>query len=110
MSHSLTVQLSDAVYEALQRHARSSALSPAEAAAAALEQRFGASEGTSSDGQRMSEADKQAARQRFERHFGAVNLGYATGIDNESIDADLACSFRALAGGPHVVLGRMNSV
>lgn len=93
MSHSLTVQLSDAVYDALQRHARSSAQSPAEAAAAALEQRFGIPEGMPSDDQRMSEADKQAARQRFERHFGAVNLGHATGVDNESIDADLARAY-----------------
>ena len=93
MSQSLTVQLSDAVYDALQRHARSSDQSPAEAAAAALEQRFGAPEDTPSDGQRMSEADKQAARQRFERHFGAVNLGYATGADHESIDADLGRTY-----------------
>lgn len=27
---------------------------------------------------RATEADKQAARERFERHFAAVNLGYAT--------------------------------
>ncbi len=31
----------------------------------------------------------QAARQRFRRHFGAVDLGYATGTDNDLIDADL---------------------
>lgn len=30
-----------------------------------------------------SEAAKQQARERFERHFGALNLGYATGVDNE---------------------------
>ncbi len=93
MSHSLTVQLSDAVYDALQRHAQSSAQSPAEVAAAALEQHFRAPEGTPRNGRLMSETDKQAARERFERHFGAVNLGYATGIDNESIDADLARTY-----------------
>lgn len=93
MSHSLTVQLSDAVYDALQRHAQSSAQSPAEAAAAALEQHFRAPEGTPRNGRLLSEADKQAARQRFERHFGAVNLGHATGIDKESIDADLARTY-----------------
>ena len=32
----------------------------------------------------------EAARQRFRRHLGAVTLGYPTGADNESIDADLA--------------------
>jgi hypothetical protein len=33
-----------------------------------------------------SEAAKQQARERFERHFGALNFGYATGVDNEQID------------------------
>lgn len=93
MSHSLTIELSDAVYAALQRQAQSFAQSPAEAAAATLEQHFGALNGTHSSGRPMSEADKEAARQRFERHFGAVNLGFATGADNESIDADLARSY-----------------
>lgn len=37
-----------------------------------------------------TEAEKQAAKERFERHFGEINLGSATGVDNESIDADLA--------------------
>jgi hypothetical protein len=93
MSHSLTVQLSDAIYDAIQRHAQSSAQSPAEAAAAALEQHFSGPEGAPRNGRLMSEVDKQAARERFERHFGAVNLGHATGIDNESIDADLARTY-----------------
>lgn len=93
MSHALTIQLSDAAYAALQRHAQSSAQSPGEAAAAALEQHFFASEGTPKNSRIESEADKQAARQRFERHFGAVNLGHATGVDNESIDADLARTY-----------------
>lgn len=93
MSHSLTVQLSDAVYAALQQQAQSFSQSPAEAAAAALEQHFSALEGASRNGRLMSEADRPAARQRFERHFGAVNLGHATEIDSESIDADLARSY-----------------
>jgi hypothetical protein len=38
----------------------------------------------------LTEEALQAARERFERHFGAVNLGHPTGADNESIDADLA--------------------
>ena len=36
------------------------------------------------------ELDKQKARQRIESHFGEIDLGYSTGIDNESIDEDLA--------------------
>ena len=38
----------------------------------------------------VTEAEKVAARERFEHHFGEVNLGHATGVDNERIDADLA--------------------
>lgn len=43
-------------------------------------------------------AETQAARERFERHFGEVDLGYTTGVDNEGIDADLATEY---AGGKH---------
>ena len=42
-----------------------------------------------------TDAEKQAARERFERHFGEVDLGYATGVDNEQIDADLARAYAA---------------
>lgn len=38
----------------------------------------------------LSEEEWRAARERFRQHIGAVNLGYPTGADNESIDADLA--------------------
>jgi hypothetical protein len=53
-------------------------------AAASLERQF---KGT---GTLSTDAEKQAARERFERHFGEVNLGHPTGADNQSIDADLA--------------------
>lgn len=42
-----------------------------------------------------SEVAKQRARERFERHFGALTLGYGTGVDNEQIDADLAQAYLA---------------
>lgn len=35
------------------------------------------------------------ARERFERHIGAIDLGQPTGADNESIDADLAREYAA---------------
>lgn len=38
----------------------------------------------------LTETEKQIARERFESHFGEINLGYSTGIDNERIDADIA--------------------
>jgi len=39
---------------------------------------------------RLTEEENRAAWERLQRHLGAENLGYATGADNESIDADLA--------------------
>src|SRR5262245_4731974 len=93
MSHPLMVELSDTAYAALQRQAKAAAQSPAQLAAAALEQRFVTLDGIPGNKPPPTEAEKQAARERFERHFGAVNLGHATEADNESIDADLGRTF-----------------
>lgn len=38
----------------------------------------------------LSEVERQAAWAQLQQHIGAVSLGYPTGADNESIDADLA--------------------
>ncbi|MFB0538400.1 MAG: hypothetical protein ACETWR_25955 [Anaerolineae bacterium] len=38
----------------------------------------------------LSEQEHAEAMARLMRHAGAVNLGHPTGVDNESIDADLA--------------------
>ena len=84
MSQTLILELNDEVYAALWRQAEAAGTSPASLAAASLEQQFRI------EGSLRNEAEKQAARERFERHFGEVNLGYPTGADNESIDADLA--------------------
>jgi predicted transcriptional regulator len=89
MSRALTVELSDATFHTLRIRAEAAAQSPAELAAAALEQRFGTSE-TNGDQSTIETAEKTS---RFERHFGAVNLGHPTGVDNEGIDADLARAY-----------------
>jgi hypothetical protein len=68
--------------------------SPAELAAVSLQRQFGAANAPCS-GLRSGESEKQAARERFEQHFGEVDLGYPTGADNESIDADLAREYAA---------------
>jgi len=83
MSQTLTLHLTDAVYAALREQAEASGTSPADLAVRVLQREYG---GNGS----WTEAEKQAARARFERHFGAVNLGHPTGVDNEAIDADLA--------------------
>jgi Bacterial SH3 domain len=50
------------------------------------------------DRARPNKLDDRAARERFERHFGEVDLGYATGVDNEQIDADLAREYSSTHG------------
>jgi hypothetical protein len=37
-----------------------------------------------------TDAQKELAQAKFERHFGTLNIHNSTNIDNESIDADLA--------------------
>ncbi len=89
MSQSLTVELSDEVYAALHREAAATGTSLAHVAAASLDRQF---KGTRT---LRTDAVEQAARERFERRFGEVNLGHPTGADNESIDADLAQEYSA---------------
>lgn len=93
MSHPLTIEVNDVTYQALQRQARAAAQSLAEVAAAALEEQFGARQGMLPAEPATGDAEMQAARQRFEQHFGAVDLGCPTGVDNEGIDADLARAY-----------------
>ena len=87
MSQTLTVELNDQVYEKIRAQAAAAGTSPTQVAVAALEQRFN---GTHKPGDNRTEAEKKAANERFERHFGSVDLGYPIGTDNEQIDADLA--------------------
>jgi hypothetical protein len=86
VSRTIKVHLSDEAYTELQRMAHVAGSSPSDEAAASLEHCFGG-RGTSHGG------EKQAARERFERHFGEVDLGCPTGTDNETIDADLAAEY-----------------
>src|SRR5437870_4136962 len=90
MSQALTVQLSEAAYAALQQVALAANVTPADMAATALEREFGGANGARGRACATPEAERQAARQRFERHFGAVEIGHPSGADNEAIDADLA--------------------
>jgi hypothetical protein len=86
----LTVELSDAVFAAIRDEARTANSSPAELAAAALEQHFGRTNGARGGERPLTEAERHAARQRFERRFGTVAVGHPSCADNEAIDADLA--------------------
>lgn len=88
MSQQLTLELSDEVYADLQQKANAVGLSIAEWIVAVVSyQSSGVSKVLHSVEQ------QEEARQRFRNHAGAISLGYATGIDNESIDADLTRAY-----------------
>ena len=92
--HTLIVEINDQVYETIRTQAAAAGTSPAQVAVAALEQRFN---GSHKKPDPRTEAEKQAANERFRSHFGAVSLNHPSGADNEKIDADLARDY----GDPH---------
>ena len=75
---SKTIELPEDVYEALIRAAQENGTTPAAWIARTLPRRPG----------RPTEEERQAASLRLRQH--TISLGYPTGSDNESIDADLA--------------------
>lgn len=88
MSQQLTLELNDEVYADLQQKANAVGVSLTEWVIAVL----------SNQGNGLSEAldsvaQQEEARQRFRSHAGTLSFGYATGVDNESIDADLAKAY-----------------
>lgn len=90
MSQTLILKLSDEVYRVICRRAETAGTSPARLIVATLEQQYREEHEEHGSRARQTDAEQQAAQERFERHFGAVDLGYPTGADNEQIDADLA--------------------
>ena len=86
MSTDLNIQLSPEAFTALQQLSLVTGRTPSEEAAAAIERQLA----TAPLRPKLSEQEAQAARERFERHFGSIDLGRPIGIDNEQIDADLA--------------------
>ena len=85
MSQTLTLELSDKAFEAIQQQARSVGSSPAALVKELLERQYRSLS--------LSDDEKQKARIRFENYFGSVDLGHPTGADNEGIDADLARAY-----------------
>jgi hypothetical protein len=75
---SRVLELPEPVYEALEQVARASGVSPADWVARQLPSVQPAA----------TPEERQAALERLLRH--TVSLGHPTGVDNESIDADLA--------------------
>ncbi len=85
MSHNLTLKLSDAAYDRIREEATAAGVDPAQLAVLLVEKGLG----------ERSPANVRTSK-GVEAHFGEMSLGYATGTDNDSIDADLA---REYAGG-----------
>ena len=90
MSQTLILELSEEVYTIIQRQAEVAGTSPAHWLAMILEQQYSRVHAGQSALTRHTAAEQHAARARFERHFGEVDLADATGADNEQIDAELA--------------------
>ena len=84
MTQSLKLELNDQIFTAIQQQAEAIGIPPEKLAAKLLEQQFGQVFKLS-----LPEAEKETARAKFQRHFGTLNLGSETNLDNDSIDADL---------------------
>ncbi|MCC5615469.1 hypothetical protein LC605_10390 [Nostoc sp. CHAB 5836] len=89
MSQLLTLELSNDVYAALQQQADAIGLSVAELIVTSLDEQHGLLPGA----KLQPEVQPEEERQRLLSYAGAISLGYLTGIDNESIDADLAKAY-----------------
>lgn len=78
MNHVITIELPEDVFQPLAQAAARMGKTPGQLALSHL--------------QDLAVAERQRAEglARLMRHAGAVDLGYPTGLDNESIDADLA--------------------
>lgn len=87
MSHTLTIHLTAQAFSRLQRQAEAAGISPAELVAASLERPC------KTNRPALTDVETASARQRFERHFGELDLGYPTGTDNDAIEADLAAEY-----------------
>ena len=82
MATNLSIQLSEQAFASLANDASALGRTPGELAASVVENIYA--------GGRSNLPDADAARARFERCFGSVDLGRPVGITNQVIDADLA--------------------
>jgi hypothetical protein len=85
MSQQFTLEISDEVYADLQHQANAVGISITEWIVAVLSRQSGTVSSTM-----LSQEQQEQAQQKFKNHAGAINLGPATGIDNQEIDTDLA--------------------
>ena len=84
MSQILTLELSEQVFAVIHLQAQTMGISPERLVATLLERQF-----TQVFNLLLGESEKNAARARFERHFGTLESNNSIDVDNESIDAEL---------------------
>ncbi len=88
MSQQLTLEISDEIYLNLERQANAAKLSVPEWLTTLINRQYGIVN------PKLNNSDvEQESRQRLLDFAGAISLGHSTGIDNESIDADLAKAY-----------------
>lgn len=85
MNQILTLEVSEQVFIAIQRQAAKVGIAPERLAATLIEQRL-----TSIDSVQDDATEAEAARKKFESHFGALDSETPISIDNQAIDSDLA--------------------
>ncbi|MBJ7899604.1 MAG: hypothetical protein GC158_06745 [Cyanobacteria bacterium RI_101] len=85
MNKSLTLELSEQIFELIQRQAISIGISPAQLAAILLEQKFAPIFPSP-----LVKGEINTEKPNFARHFGTLELSDSTNLENESIDIDLA--------------------
>jgi hypothetical protein len=93
MSQSLTLEISEQVFMAIQQQAQAIEIPPAQLAATLLERQF-----PQAFKLLLDETEKNATRTKFERHFGTLELEDPD-LNNESIDADLAREYASTHEG-----------
>jgi hypothetical protein len=91
METNLSIHLNEQTFAVLSTAAAAEGKTPAELAAAVVENVY-------SSGRAPSSSDTQAARKRFEQCFGSVDVGRPIGINNSVIDTDLAREYGSSAG------------
>ncbi len=88
MSQQLVLEINDDIYLKLQHQANVARLSVSELLTTQINRQYGILSTAN-----LNNEVEQEARQRLLSYAGTINLGYPTGIDNESIDADLAKAY-----------------
>ena len=90
MSTQLAIQLSEGAFASLAAAASAVGKSPAEQAAALVENLYAVSP--------RQHADPELANLEFEQCFGSIDMGLPVGIANPAIDADLGREYGAACG------------